>query len=56
MKVLPDTRVRAAFEHGAVRRVDDDQIADVIDHERSSWGNSAPTVTANNVAAVRAKK
>lgn len=34
----------------------DAQIADIIDHERTSWGNHAPTVTAKDVAAVRAKK
>lgn len=31
----------------------DAQIAAIIDHERSSWGNQAPTVTAKDVAAVR---
>ncbi len=34
----------------------DAQIADIIGHERTSWGNKAPTVTAAQVAAVRAKK
>ena len=34
----------------------DQQIADIIDHERTSWGNHAPTVTAQDVAAARAKK
>ena len=29
------------------------QIADIIDHERSSWGNHAPPVTAEDVAAQR---
>lgn len=33
----------------------DTQIADIIDHERSSWGNHSPLVTAAQVAAVRAK-
>lgn len=31
----------------------DSQIAAIIAHERSSWGNQAPTVTAKDVAAVR---
>lgn len=34
----------------------DAQIADIIGHERTSWGNHAPTVSAADVAAVRAKK
>lgn len=33
----------------------DDDIAAVINHERSSWGNSAPLVSAADVAAIRAK-
>ncbi|CAM5206302.1 hypothetical protein CDEF62S_06158 [Castellaniella defragrans] len=33
----------------------DAQIADIVDHERTSWGNHAPTVTAREVAAIRAK-
>ena len=31
------------------------QIADIINHERSSWGNHAPPVTAEDVAAQRAQ-
>lgn len=34
-------------------QLDDEQIAAVINHERSSWGNKAPTVTAEDVAAQR---
>lgn len=34
----------------------DAQIAAVINHERSSWGNHAPNVTANDVARLRAAK
>lgn len=34
----------------------DAQIADIIDHERTSWGNKAPTVSAADVAAARAKQ
>ncbi len=33
----------------------DDQIAAITTHERSSWGNSAPAVTPEMVAAVRTK-
>ncbi len=34
-------------------QISDQQIADIIDHERSSWGNHAPLVTAPDVAAQR---
>lgn len=34
----------------------DRQIAAIIDHERTSWGNHAPLVTAQDVAAARAKR
>lgn len=34
----------------------DAQIADIIDHERTSWGNHGALVTAKDVAAVRARK
>jgi len=33
----------------------DDEIAAVVNHERTSWGNAAPTVTAADVAALRAR-
>ena len=33
----------------------DEQIAAVVNHERTSWGNAAPTVTPDAVAAVRAR-
>lgn len=33
----------------------DEEVAAVVNHERSSWGNSAPHVTAEFVAGVRAK-
>jgi cytochrome c oxidase cbb3-type subunit 2 len=36
-------------------QLSDAQIADIIDHERTSWGNHAPTVSAKDVAAIRAK-
>jgi cytochrome c oxidase cbb3-type subunit II len=32
----------------------DRQVADIIDYERTSWGNHAPLATAREVAAVRA--
>jgi cytochrome c oxidase cbb3-type subunit II len=32
----------------------DKQVADIIDYERTSWGNHAPLATARQVAAVRA--
>ena len=31
----------------------DADIAAIVNHERTSWGNSAPTVTAEDVAALR---
>jgi mono/diheme cytochrome c family protein len=34
----------------------DDKIMEIINHERSSWGNHAPLVTVQNVATVRARK
>jgi mono/diheme cytochrome c family protein len=34
-------------------QLSDEQIADIIDHERSSWGNHAPLITAKDVAAQR---
>jgi len=34
-------------------RLDDSQIAAVVNHERTSWGNDAPTISAEDVAAVR---
>lgn len=37
-------------------QLSDAQIAAVINHERSSWGNNAPRVTANDVAKLRAAK
>lgn len=33
----------------------DEEVAAVINHERSSWGNSAPPVTSEFVAAIRAR-
>ena len=37
-------------------QLSDSDIAGIIDHERTSWGNHAPIVTARAVADVRAKK
>lgn len=37
-------------------QLSDAEIADIIDHERTSWGNHAPTVAAKDVGAVRARK
>jgi mono/diheme cytochrome c family protein len=36
-------------------QLDDQQIAAIVDYERTSWGNHAPTITAKTVADVRAK-
>ncbi|HLI11188.1 MAG TPA: c-type cytochrome [Alphaproteobacteria bacterium] len=37
-------------------QLSNEQIADIIDHERTSWGNNAPPVTPQDVAKQRAKK
>jgi len=37
-------------------QLSDQQIADVINHERTSWGNHGPLVTAADVAKIRAEK
>lgn len=37
-------------------QLSDREIAAVINHERSSWGNNAPAVTVEDVASVRRKK
>lgn len=36
-------------------QLSDEEVAAIINHERTSWGNSAPTVTAEEVSKVRAK-
>jgi mono/diheme cytochrome c family protein len=36
-------------------QLSDQEVASVINHERTSWGNHSPTVTAEQVAAVRKK-
>jgi cytochrome c oxidase subunit 2 len=38
---------------GWASQLTDDQVAAVINHERTSWGNRAPAVTAKDVAAQR---
>jgi len=41
-----------SFEHS----LSDADIAAVVNHERTSWGNNAPTVTAADVSAIREKE
>lgn len=36
-------------------QLSDEEVAAVINHERTSWGNNAPTVTPSEVAKVRAE-
>lgn len=36
-------------------QLSDKEVAAIINHERTSWGNNAPTVKAEQVAAVRKK-
>jgi cytochrome c oxidase cbb3-type subunit 2 len=31
-----------------------EEIATIVNHERTSWGNKAPTITADDVARIRA--
>ena len=37
-------------------RLTDQQIADIINHERTSWGNHGPLVTPADITKLRAKK
>jgi cytochrome c oxidase cbb3-type subunit 2 len=37
-------------------QLNDEQVAAVVNHTRTSWGNQAPTVTAAEVAKTRAAK
>lgn len=39
---------------GFAGQLSDEEVALVVNHERSSWGNNAPTVTAEEVARLRA--
>ncbi len=45
--------VRYAADMPAHRDLSDAQIAAVVNHERISWGNNAPTVTPQEVAKIR---
>lgn len=37
----------------AFNQLSDEEIAAIIDHERTSWGNTAPTITPNDVKRLR---
>jgi mono/diheme cytochrome c family protein len=37
------------------QQLSDTEVAEIVSHERTSWGNKAPTTTADAVAAVRAR-
>jgi mono/diheme cytochrome c family protein len=52
-KTIRGTKFEAAMPPFA-DIITDEQIADIIDHERSSWGNNAILVTARDVALQRA--
>lgn len=39
---------------GFAAQLSDEEVAAVVNHERTSWGNDAPTVTVEDVARVRA--
>ncbi len=45
----------AAEMPGWAEQLSNDEIAAVINHERTSWGNNAPTVTPADVGALRRK-
>ena len=53
-KIIAGTKYDAAMPPFA-EVITDQQIANIIDHERSSWGNHGKLVTAQDVAAQRAK-
>lgn len=38
------------------RQLSDEEVAAIVNHERTSWGNDAPTVTADEVGEVRAER
>lgn len=44
----------AAAMPGWAEQLSDKEVAAIINHERTSWGNDAPTVSAKDVAKVRA--
>lgn len=46
----------AAQMPGWGSQLSDEEIAAVINHERTSWGNQAPTVTVKDVAALRKQR
>jgi len=54
-KKIGDTSYSAAMPPFADQLSDDD-IMQIINHERSSWGNHAPLITAKDVAAERSSK
>ena len=37
------------------QQLSDEEVAAIVNHERTSWGNDAPTVTADQVQQVRAQ-
>ena len=51
-KKIDGTSYSAAMP-GFADQLDDDEIAAVVNHERTSWGNSAPTVEPEDVKAIR---
>lgn len=46
----------AAQMPGWASQLSDEEIAAVINHERTSWGNQAPTISAKDVAALRSQR
>lgn len=53
-KTIDGTSYSAAMPAWA-DQLSDEEVAAIINHERTSWGNDAPTVTAEDVSKIRAK-
>lgn len=50
-----DGKTYSAAMPGWAEQLSDKEVAAIINHERTSWGNDAPTITAKDVAAIRKK-
>ena len=48
-----DARPDYAVMVGFADQLTDEEIAAIANHERSSWGNNAPPITAEQVAKIR---
>ena len=48
-----DARAEYATMQGFEDQLTDEEIAAIVNHEKTSWGNKAPTITAEDVKSVR---